>query len=117
MPANLTSYASQMNHFYTKKQMKTRLQEDSRPLLFNTGTINEKEALGEIREKTRKYLYQNEESFKHDQKEQNEAFEERIAVSRKIRDIKEKEETDRLKRIAEIKESTLDNLMMNMSTH
>lgn len=59
-PSGLTSYATQMNHFYTKKQLKSKLEADNRPLLFNTQPINEKEALSEIREKTRKYLYQNE---------------------------------------------------------
>lgn len=39
-PTNLSTYASQMNHFYTKKQLKSKIEEENRPVLFNTEPIN-----------------------------------------------------------------------------
>lgn len=42
--------------------------------LLNTESINEKQALSEIREKTRKFIYQNQESFKKETKEQLQDF-------------------------------------------
>lgn len=71
--------------------------------LLNTESINEKQALSEIREKTRKFIYQNQESFKKETKEQLQDFNEKIEVSKKIRSIKEKEETERQRRLTQIK--------------
>lgn len=71
--------------------------------MLNTESINEKQALSEIREKTRKFIYQNQESFKKETKEQLQDFNEKIEVSKKIRSIKEKEETERQRRLTQIK--------------
>ena len=87
-PDKLAGYANQMRQFYSKKEVQARLDEENKRVLLNTDTINEKEALSEIREKTRKYIYQNQESFKKELKEQMQDFNEKMEVSKKIRNIK-----------------------------
>ena len=49
LPSKVSTYASQMKQFYTKREIQHKLDEDSKPLLFNTEAINEKEAVSEIR--------------------------------------------------------------------
>lgn len=44
--------------------------------------------MGELRDMTRKYKHLNKEGFKEDKAKQDEIFNEKITVSKKIRDIK-----------------------------
>jgi len=67
-----------MKQFYTKRQVKAKIAEENKPVLFNTEPVNEKEAVSQLREKTRKYLYENKQTFKEEQQEQIENFNERI---------------------------------------
>ena len=102
-----------MRQFYSKREIDKRLREESRPVLWNTEEIDEKGAVGELKETTRKYKHLGKEGFKEDRAKQDEVFNEKIAVSKKIRGIKEKEEKKRTERIQNIKDSTLDRLMMH----
>ncbi len=56
-PEKLNDYATRMKQFYTKRQVEAKLAEENKPILFNTEPVNEKEAVSQLREKTRKYLY------------------------------------------------------------
>ena len=71
LPSKVSTYASQMRQFYTKKDVEIRLQEESKPFLFNTEVIDEKKALEEMKATTRKYKHQSQETFKKDMAEQN----------------------------------------------
>ena len=112
LPPGVSSYASQVRQFYSKRDVEKQLREESKPVLLNTDVIDEKGAVGELKETTRKYKHLGKEGFKEDRAKQDEIFNEKIAVSKKIRGIKEKEEKKRTERIQNIKDSTLDRLMM-----
>ena len=57
-----------MRQFYAKKQVEKQLKEENKMALQNTQPIDEKEALGEVRAQTRKYLHENKETFKEEHK-------------------------------------------------
>ena len=86
-PEHLLQYAANMRQFRTKKQIEKKLAEDSKPLYLGDN-IDETEAIKEMRQKTRKFMHINKETHKDEKKEQEENFEEKIKISRKIRDFR-----------------------------
>ena len=82
-----------MKQFRNKQKIKKQLEEENEKIYLGSGNIDEKEALKEMREKTRKFMHIHKEQFKEESKEQKENFEQKIKMSKKIRDFKE--ETDK----------------------
>ena len=74
-----------MKQFNTKRHIEKNFIEEGKPVLLNTELIDEREAIGELKETTRKYKHLNKEAFKKDKAEQEEFFREKITVSKNIR--------------------------------